>query len=129
MEWSDSGTRSYRPQASSPKKGSTRHDLAARSSQLLLPRLPSAIHMITRSTTLALLRRPAIWPTAVGAVFAFARPGWWRRIPFLPIPDDELMRWRTTTAYGSDDVELVTEDVVAYLEWRQRFTQGQTRGG
>ena len=46
-----------------------------------------------------------------------------------PVADDDLIRWRTATAYGSDDVDLVTEDVVAYLEWRQRFAQGQTRGG
>ncbi len=85
--------------------------------------------MIDSHTFLAIVTRPRLWPTAVGAVFAFARAGWWRRIPFLPIPDDEFIRWRTATAYGSDDADLVTADVVAYLEWRQRFAQGQTRGG
>jgi hypothetical protein len=85
--------------------------------------LPSA-RMINRSTALAVFRRPDLWPTAVGAAFAFAPSGWWRRAPFLPVPDDDLIRWRTATAYGSDDVDLVTEDVVAYLEWRQRFAQG-----
>jgi hypothetical protein len=80
--------------------------------------------MINRSVTSAILKRPQLWATAFGAMLAFARRGWWRRAPFLPIPDDELMRWRTATAYGTDDVDLVTDDVVAYLEWRQRFAQG-----
>jgi hypothetical protein len=85
--------------------------------------------VISGASAFAVLQRPTLWPTAIGAVFAFARVGWWRRAPFLPVPDDELIRWRTTTAYGSDEADLVTADVVAYLEWRQRFTQGQTRGG
>lgn len=85
--------------------------------------------MISRSTTLAVLRRPDLWPTAVGAVFAFAPSGWWRRVPFHPVPDEELIRWRIATAYGRDDADVATEDVMTYLEWRQRSTQGQTRGG
>ena len=85
--------------------------------------------MISRGTAFAVLRRPSLWPTAVGATLAFAPSGWWRRTPFLPIPDDELIRWRIATAYGHDDADLAAEDVVAYLEWRQRSAQGQTRGG
>ncbi|MEA3510858.1 MAG: hypothetical protein U9R51_05430 [Actinomycetota bacterium] len=85
--------------------------------------------MINRSTAFAVFKRPGLWPAAVGAAVAFAPSGWWRRIPFLPIPDDEVMRWRTATAYGTEDADLVTEDVVAYLEWRQRFAEGKTRGG
>jgi len=85
--------------------------------------------VISRATVLAVLKRPRLWLTAVGAAFAFAPSDWWRRPPFLPVPDDEFIRWRTATAYGCDDAGLVTEDVVAYLEWRQRFAQGQTRGG
>ena len=80
--------------------------------------------MISLLTALAVLKRPRLWRTAVGASLAFARPGWWRRTPFLPIPDGELIRWRTATAYGRDDTDLATEDVVAYLEWRQRTAQG-----
>jgi hypothetical protein len=85
--------------------------------------------VISGASAFAVLQRPTLWRTAIGAVFAFARFGWWRRAPFLPVPDDELIRWRTATAYGSDEADLVTADVVVYLEWRQRFTQGQTRGG
>jgi hypothetical protein len=110
--------------------------LTAHSSQLnahgpwpIVLRTTVSRYMTNRSIALAVLQRPTLWPTAVGAVFAFARVGWWRRAPFLPVPDGELIRWRTATAYGSDEADLVTVDVVAYIEWRQRFTQGQTRGG
>ncbi|MEA2023695.1 MAG: hypothetical protein U9N79_05310 [Actinomycetota bacterium] len=76
--------------------------------------------MISRSVALAVLRRPTLWGTAVGAAFAFARPGWWHRRPYLPVPDGEVIAWRTATAYGSDDVDPAAEDIVAYLEWRKR---------
>jgi len=84
--------------------------------------------MVIRSTALAVLKRPRLWPAAAGAIFAFAPDRWWRRTPFLPVPDGELIRWRTATAYGSGEADLVTADVVAYLAWRRRFAQGQTRG-
>jgi hypothetical protein len=103
--------------------------LRAQSSWLIAPTTTVGRSMISRSTAFAILKRPQLWVAAFGALLAFARPGWWRRAPFLPVPDDELIRWRTATAYGSDDVDLVSNDVVAYLEWRKRSAQGQTRGG
>ncbi|MEN8112949.1 MAG: hypothetical protein ABFS21_01065 [Actinomycetota bacterium] len=74
---------------------------------------------------LALAKRPRLWSTAVGAAFAFAPSDWWRRAPFLPIPDADLLRWRVTTAYGDDETTIAPSDVVAYLEWRHRSAQGK----
>jgi hypothetical protein len=67
-----------------------------------------------------LLRRPGLIPEAVRAAVALAGRGWWRRPPFLPIPDPAYLRWRTETAYGSGDAPLDPGDVVHYLEWRRR---------
>ena len=64
--------------------------------------------------------RPYLWGAAAGAVFALARRTWWRRPPFLPVPDEAFIRWRVSTAYGSDEHPIAPEDVVAYLEWRKR---------
>jgi hypothetical protein len=80
--------------------------------------------MIDRGVATAVLRRPRLWPTAARAAMAFAPTGWWRHRPFLPIPDGEVVRWRTTTAYGSPDTAIDPADVVAYLEWRRRFAEG-----
>lgn len=66
----------------------------------------------------AVLRRPELWGTALRQVRTLARPGWWRRPPFLPLPDPEYLRFRLTTAYGGDGTAPPTaEDLVAYLHW------------
>ena len=76
--------------------------------------------MLSASAVGAVLVRPYLWPTAVGAVFALARRGWWRQPPFLPVPDREVVRWRVTTAYGQPDMALESEDLLSYLRWRRQ---------
>ena len=66
------------------------------------------------------MRQPRLWPEAVRAASALARDGWWRRPPFLPVPNRAYMRWRVATAYGSADHAIDPDDLVAYLEWRKR---------
>jgi hypothetical protein len=64
----------------------------------------------------ALAREPGLWPTAVGQAGRLARPRWWRRAPFLPLPDPAYVRFRLDTQYGpggSPD----PEDLVVYLRW------------
>jgi hypothetical protein len=69
---------------------------------------------------LAVLRRPGLWPTAVGQAVRLARPGWWKRPPFLPLPDRDYVRFRMQTAYGSTG-EPAPSDLVAYLNWCREF--------
>ncbi|HLG01465.1 MAG TPA: hypothetical protein VI916_13440 [Acidimicrobiia bacterium] len=70
-----------------------------------------------------MLARPWLWPTALGQVFRLARRGWWRRPPFVPLPDREYLRFRMQTAYGGDPPpeRPVAEDVLTYLRWCRRF--------
>ena len=65
-------------------------------------------------------RRPGLWPTAVSQTFRLARPGWWKRPPFLPLPDPDYVRFRMQTAYGSAG-SPAPEDLVAYLNWCREF--------
>ncbi len=65
----------------------------------------------------AVVRRPWLWLSAVGAVLRLAGPGWWRRAPYLPLPDARLWSFRMVTAYGRPDAEPCATDVIAYLEW------------
>jgi hypothetical protein len=65
----------------------------------------------------AVARRPSLWGAAVRQLFRLARPGWWRRPPFLPLPDAAYLRFRLQTAYGDPDREPAPDDVVAYLRW------------
>jgi hypothetical protein len=71
-------------------------------------------------TVAAVAARPTLWATAVGQVRRLAAPGWWRRRPFLPLPDPDYLRFRLTTAYG-DDRRPEPEDVVTYLQWCKAF--------
>jgi hypothetical protein len=61
--------------------------------------------------------RPTLWGTAVRQVFVLARPGWWHRWPFLPLPDRDYLAFRLQTAYGRRDAPLQAADVVSYLHW------------
>jgi hypothetical protein len=69
--------------------------------------------------TRAVARRPDLWMQAIRSLFAFARRGWWRRFPFVPVPDPGYMAFRRFTAYGSVDHPLEERDVIAFLEWRR----------
>jgi len=66
----------------------------------------------------ALLGHPRLWPVAVVQAGRLARPGWWRRPPFLPLPDRGYLRFRMVTAYGGDGRRAPEpDDLLAYLRW------------
>ena len=80
----------------------------------------------TAVTTLRVVaRRPALWGEAAATVRRLAPPGWWRRPPFLPLPDPTYWAFRMHTAYGDDLADRPTEnDVIEYLRWCQRVRPG-----
>ena len=65
----------------------------------------------------AVLARPGLWPTAVRQVTALAGRGWWRRPPYLPLPDPAYLAFRQQTMYGDPACAPSPADVVAYLSW------------
>ena len=67
--------------------------------------------------TLALLPHPGLWATAIRQVLVLATAGWWRRPPYLPLPDPAYLRFRLQTAYGDPDRAPEPHDVVTYLHW------------
>lgn len=67
--------------------------------------------------TLAVLRRPALWPTAARIARRTATPGWWRRPPFLPVPSGDYLRFRLVTQYGETERPPDPADVLDYLAW------------
>jgi hypothetical protein len=71
---------------------------------------------------LSVLPHPTLWLTGLRQAGALARPGWWRRPPFLPLPAPEYLRFRMETAYGgAGDQEPRPEDLVTYLRWCRHF--------
>lgn len=61
--------------------------------------------------------RPRLWATAARQLVVLAPPGWWRRRPFLPVPDPDYLAFRLETMYGGAAPTPRGGDVVAYLRW------------
>ncbi len=52
-------------------------------------------------------------------LWAFRARNWYRRIPFLPLPPREYLRWRIYTAYGDEAAVPPVEDVIRFARWRR----------
>jgi hypothetical protein len=74
-----------------------------------------------RGAVAAVARHPGLWLTAARQALVLAVPGWWRRRPFLPLPDPDYLRFRMQTAYGgAGDQAPDPDDLVTYLRWCRR---------
>ncbi len=69
------------------------------------------------------LGNPRLGLDLLRTAWAFRRRDWWRRRPFLPLPDPTYLRWRMFTAYGDEDAVPPAEDVIGFARWR-RTTMG-----
>ncbi len=73
---------------------------------------------------LALTARAAVRPPLAVALlrvaWRFRRRGWYRRFPFLPLPDRDYVRWRMYTAYGDEGAVPPAGDVERYARWAVR---------
>jgi hypothetical protein len=65
-------------------------------------------------------RNPRTANALVRVAWRFRRRDWNRRLPFLPIPAGEYVRWRMYTAYGRDDAVPPADDVIRYARWAVR---------
>jgi hypothetical protein len=66
------------------------------------------------------LRRPSTAVALLGVAWRFRRRGWFRRFPFLPLPDRDYVRWRMLTAYGDENAVPPATDVIRYARWAVR---------
>ncbi|HEY9441736.1 MAG TPA: hypothetical protein VIQ25_00710 [Gemmatimonadales bacterium] len=78
--------------------------------------------LITRLALRAALR-PRLALDLLRTAWGFRRRDWWRRAPFLPLPDRAYLRWRMYTAYADESAVPPIEDVVRFARWR-RETMG-----
>jgi hypothetical protein len=72
-----------------------------------------------------LVRHPRDTVVLARAGWALRRRGWWRRRPFLPVPDPAYWRFRVATATGREDGELSVAEVVRAARWSVRQRGGR----
>jgi hypothetical protein len=71
--------------------------------------------LVRAGATLA--RHPGLWGTGIRQALTLAPAGWWRRAPFLPVPDPAYLHFRLQTAYGDPARSPEPADLVTYLHW------------
>ncbi len=69
------------------------------------------------------LVNPRLAVDLLRTAWAFRRRDWWKRAPFLPVPDRTYLRWRMYTAYADENAVPPLDDVVRFARWR-RETMG-----
>lgn len=77
-----------------------------------MPWLRLALRLALRS-----LRRPRLAIELLRIAWRFRSTTWYRRFPFLPIPDSTYLRWRMYTAYGDYNAVPPVTDVERYARW------------
>ena len=82
---------------------------------------------IAASAILAVLRRPSLWVTAVRQMFRLAPNGWWRKAPFLPLPDERYLRFRLEAQYGDAMHTTEPRDLLTYLAWCRSYQRDLRR--
>jgi hypothetical protein len=63
------------------------------------------------------IRRPRLALDLMRITWRFRSSGWYRRFPFLPLPDPTYVRWRMYTAYGDYNALPSATDVERYARW------------
>ena len=61
--------------------------------------------------------QPSLAVDLVRVAWRFRPLDWWRRPPFLPIPDRQYVQWRMYTAYGDHHAVPSVDDAVRYARW------------
>ncbi|MEQ8841271.1 MAG: hypothetical protein RIB98_09840 [Acidimicrobiales bacterium] len=65
----------------------------------------------------AVAGHPPLWGTALVEFRRMLPDDWWRRPPFLPVPDAAMLAFRATTQYGDGSRAPEPHDLVAWLRW------------
>jgi hypothetical protein len=65
-------------------------------------------------------RNPRTAAALLRVGWRFRSRDWYRRFPFLPLPDRQYLRWRMYTAYGDEHIVPPADDIVRYARWAVR---------
>ena len=78
--------------------------------------------MLALALRLALrcVAHPSVAADVLLVAWRFRERGWFRHLPFLPLPAMTYIRWRMYTAYGDAMALPPVEDVIRYARWARR---------
>ena len=74
------------------------------------------IRLVTR-LALRTIRRPRLGIDLLKIAWRFRSREWYKRFPFIPLPDPTYLRWRMYTAYGDYNAIPSARDVERYARW------------
>jgi hypothetical protein len=66
------------------------------------------------------VRNPALGVALIRVAWRFRSREWYRRPPFLPMPDRRYLKWRMYTAYGDENIVPPADDIARYARWAVR---------
>lgn len=64
---------------------------------------------------------PSLAIDLLRVAWRFRSRDWYRRPPFLPLPDPTYMHWRMYTAFGDGNAVPSADDVARYARWASRI--------
>jgi hypothetical protein len=88
----------------------------------------AALTRLGISLGVVLVRRPRLVPAAVRLGLSLVPRRWWRRRPYLPLPDRDWVAFRMELAYGDARAIPSAEDLVDYLVWARQMRTLQGTG-
>jgi hypothetical protein len=80
---------------------------------------PRSWPALTLQLALRALVNPRLAVDLLRTGWAFRRREWWRKSPFIPLPDRAYLRWRMYTAYADEDAVPPADDVIRFARWRR----------
>ena len=75
---------------------------------------------VVTALSLRSIRHPSLASDLLRVAWRFRHRHWYRRFPFLPLPDREYVRWRMHTAYGDPDAVPTAKELERYARWAVR---------
>jgi hypothetical protein len=67
------------------------------------------------------IRDPRLALDLLRAAWRFRARDWYRRPPFLPLPDRTYLAWRMHTAYGDHHTIPPADDIERYARWTRNI--------
>ncbi len=70
-----------------------------------------------KSVMVAVAEKPGLIFPAIYQLYILSPESWYRKYPFLPLPDKRWLRFRMETAYGDPCYVPNPREIAKFLDW------------